>query len=421
MEVLNYVLPSKLAQAQADLPRTVTMLEIFSDLFGLYPFIDEKYGHCDFGWGGAMEHQTMTSTGTYNENTIAHELAHQWFGDLITCASWADLWLNEGFATYMTGVYRERAYGAAAYYNYMTSTLAAAKTAVGTLYVQDTANVGNLFASSRVYYKGASVLHMLRHVVGDSAFFAGLLAYASDTNLRYGTAATADFRMAMESAAGADLGWFFGEWVYGEKYPKYQYGWTTGPDSAGHRTDLRVVQTTGTVNPAVFRMPVDVRIAGAGWADTIVVVDSLGTQDFTFVTALEPSSVQIDPGRWLLRDLDSVSYAVLGVGGHAGVPAGPFLLQNYPNPFNPSTTIGYAVAARSRVTLKIFNVLGGEVATIFSGVADPGTREAAWNAAGRPSGVYIAELVAEPVAEPAGRDGGSARTVRLTRKLLYIR
>ncbi len=414
MEVLNYVLPTRLASAQANLPRTVNMLEIFSDLFGLYPFIEEKYGHCDFGWGGAMEHQTMPSTGSYSENLIAHELAHQWFGDMITCRIWADLWLNEGFATYLTGLYLERAYGYMPYYNYMTGQLNSAKTAVGTLYVQDTANVGNLFAGSRVYAKGASVLHMLRHVLGDSVFFEAMYAYANDPGLKFGTATTADFRQVCETISGTDLGYFFDEWVYGEKFPTYRYGWTAVPTMIGYRVDLRVVQTTGTTNPAAFTMPVDVRILGTGWDTTIVVVDSLGTQDFSFDAPVAPASVMFDPDRWILRNLDSVSYALLDVAEPRGYPRSPFLLQNYPNPFNPSTTIGYGVSTRSRVTLKIFNILGEEVARIYSGTRDPGTYEAIWNASGRPAGVYVAEFVSEPV-DPSGP------ALRLVRKLLYIR
>jgi hypothetical protein len=129
---------------------------------------------------------------------------------------------------------------------------------------------------------------------------------------------------------------------------------------------------------------------------------------------VQPTSVRFDPGRWILRDLDSVSYAVLDVDDGEGYPRSPFLLQNYPNPFNPSTTIAFGIAGRSRVTLKVFNVLGEEVAVIVSGTVNPGSYDAVWNASGRPSGVYLAELTAEPVDSP-----GPA--VRLTRKLLYLR
>ncbi|HLB00994.1 MAG TPA: M1 family aminopeptidase [Bacteroidota bacterium] len=416
MEVLNYVRPSRLAAAMADLPRTVDMLGIFSDMFGMYPFVNEKYGHSEFGWGGAMEHQTMTSTTTFSENLIAHELAHQWFGDMITCGSWADLWLNEGFATYCTGLYLEKMYGTMPFWNYMTVHLNAAKYAAGTLYVQDTLNVGNLFAGARVYSKGASVLHMLRHVLTDSVFFASMKYYADDPSVKHGTAVTADFRRACEAVSGRDLGWFFGEWVYGEKYPAYSYGWRAEPAMIGYRIDLRVVQTTGTTNPVSFTMPVDVRVAGAGWDTVFVVIDSLNIQDFTFNTLLPPTSVMVDSGRWLLRDLDSTSYVLLDVPPPgATVPFSPFLLENYPNPFNPATTITYGLSVRSRVELSVYSILGDEVGRLASGVKDPGSYRVSWDASGKAGGVYLLKLLVEPIGPGSGPPSG------LSKKMLYIR
>lgn len=412
MEVLNYVLPAKFAQAQASLPRTVTMLEIFSDLFGLYPFAAEKYGHCDFGWGGAMEHQTMTSTGSYEESLVAHELAHQWFGNMITCGSWADLWLNEGFATYLAGIYLEGAYGPMAYDTYMTPRLQAAKSAVGTLFVQDTASVANLFAGSRVYYKGAAVLHMLRRVLGDSVFFAAMRSYAGDASIRFGTASTADFRRACEETSGRNLGWFFDQWVYGERYPSYRYGWTSSPEGGGHRVDLRVTQTTGTANPAAFTMPVDIRIAGEGADTAIVVTDSLAAQDFSFIVPFAPSSVRFDPDRWILRDLDSVSRTVLDAGDEDPLPRAALLLGNYPNPFNPSTTIRAELHGRGLVTLRIVDVLGRTVDAPAPQTAGPGRFEMTWDASGHPSGLYLAVL------EFTGPRG---RVERSMRKMLFIR
>jgi len=416
MEVLNYVRPEHLTTAMGTLPLTVGMLDIFSDLFGTYPFVKEKYGHSEFSWGGAMEHQTMTSTGTFDENIIAHELAHQWFGDMITCRSWADLWLNEGFATYCTALYRERKYAGLSYWNYMTSVLGSAKYAAGTLVVEDTLDVGNLFAGSRVYNKGASVLHMLRHVLTDSVFFAAMRAYATDTSLMYGTALTGDFRRACETVSGRDLGWFFDEWAYGERYPAYSYGWKSEPTMIGYRVDLRVLQSTGTLNPQAFTMPVDIRVAGSGWDTVVVVVDSLNTQDFVFNTSLPPTSVVFDPGRWLLRDLDSTSYVLLDAPAPGtGVPVSAFLLGNYPNPFNPATTISYGVSAASTVELTVRSVLGGEVERLYHGRRDPGSYSAVWDASGRASGVYLLELLVVP------EGPGTGPPERFLRKMLYIR
>ena len=225
MEILNYVLPAHLTAALEELPKTVTMLRVFSTLYGPYPFLKEKYGHSEFNRGGAMEHQTMTSTTTFAEDVISHELAHQWFGDLITCATWQDLWLNEGFATYSESLYREARYGQSEYWRLIGERMISAKSAKGPLFKTDTSTVSELFAVTGVYAKGASVLHMLRHVVGDSMFFRILRTYAADTRFRYGTASTADFQGVCEAVAGKSLGYFFDEWIYGESYPRYTLRW----------------------------------------------------------------------------------------------------------------------------------------------------------------------------------------------------
>jgi len=388
MEILNYVLPEHLVEALNTLPRTVRMLEIFSGRFGEYPFIKEKYGHAEFGSGGAMEHQTMTSTTTFNENTIAHELAHQWFGDMITCASWQDLWLNEGFATYAEALYREAEYGPSDYAAFMATTLTTALRAEGTLFVQDTSSVRNLFAYERVYAKGASVLHMLRGVLGDSLFFRALRAYASDERLRYGTARTADFESDCELATGFDLEDFFREWVFGEHYPVYQLSWIAETAQHGYDTRVTILQTTGTTNPPFFAMPVELRIVGTEQDTSVKVQHEFSGQEFTVHTPFKPQSVLIDPDGWILKDVRE---------GSSELPQRVGLSQNYPNPFNTGTDIRFELPGRSRVVLEVIDILGQRVVTLADGILEAGTHTASWDGRGTSgyplaSGIYICRL-----------------------------
>ncbi|TAK52631.1 MAG: hypothetical protein EPO24_15130, partial [Bacteroidetes bacterium] len=300
-EVLNYVLPEQLASAQANLPKTIDMLEIYSDLFGLYPFITEKYGHSQFGWGGGMEHQTMTSLGGFSEGLVAHELAHQWFGDMITCRNWSNIWMNEGFATYLTGLYYEQQYGASSYWSYMYSQMNSAKNANGSIYVYDTSNVGTLFNGNLVYAKGATVLHMLRHVIGDTAFFQAMYEYANDTLYKYGTAVTEDFQAICETVSGSDLDYFFDEWIYGEKYPSYIISWEADSTGLGYDVTINIDQTTGTSNPTFFTMPIDLKFSSSGWDTTVTVFNNQQSQLFVITLPQEPATVELDPENWILK------------------------------------------------------------------------------------------------------------------------
>jgi hypothetical protein len=403
MQILNYVLPEHLSDALAKLPKTVDMLRVFTAAYGQYPFIREKYGHTEFGSGGAMEHQTMTSTTTFEENTVAHELAHQWFGDLITCASWSELWLNEGFATYSEAVYNEAAYGTAQYHAYMTLRMASARNAEGSLYVRDTTTVGNLFAVTRVYSKGASVLHMLRHVLGDTLFFRSLQAYVADPRFRYGTATTRDFQGVCEQTSGILLSYFFDEWVFGEGYPTYSPSWLAHRDSTGYSVDVTLGQVTRTSNPVFFTMPVDLRFSGGGLDTTVTVNHAASVQVFPFHFPVKPERVDVDPQNWILKDITPPD---------ALIPTVAKLNQNYPNPFNAGTRIEFALPQREKVTLRVFSLLGQLITTLIDGQMEPGPQSVHWDGmradgSAAPSGAYFYRLTT----------GSSS----MTRKMIVLR
>ena len=390
MEVLNYVLPESLASAQVLLPRAVDGLRVFSGMFGLYPFVREKYGHSQFGFGG-MEHQTMTSIGDFSEETVIHELAHQWFGDMISPGSWSHLWLNEGFAVYSTALYKQRAHGDASYRDFMDARLGEAQLANGPVFLRDTTDVLRLFANAGVYSKGACVLHMLRHVLGDSLFFLSMRAYANDSSLRYRTATTADFQAACERTGGRNLAYFFDEWIFGENYPHYLYSWATERSSGTTMVTLRISQTTGTTNPAFFTMPIDVRLSAGTWDSTIAVVDNSPEQTFSFATPHPVDSVQLDPDGWILKSALRVSAIQ--------VPSTFMLYQNFPNPFNNATVIRYALPHRAHVNLSVFDMLGRRVATLVSTTQNSGNYSNRWDASGMPTGIYFYRFTANDLVQ----------------------
>jgi aminopeptidase N len=402
MEVLNYVLPERETLARQQLPRVIPMLGVFSELFGLYPFINEKYGHAQFGWGGAMEHQTMTSTTDFLESTLAHELAHQWFGNTVTCARWPDLWLNEGFATYAEALWQERRYGLGEYRNLMDFRMTRALQARGSLYVTDTADVADLFDNARVYSKGASVLHMLRHVVGDSAFFTSLRRYVADPRFRFGTASTDDFRSVCESVTGTSLWYFFDQWVFGEGYPRYDFHWSSSQVPGGTSVTITVDQTSMPPQQTFFTMPVDIRIAAPDRDTTVIMFHTFSGQQITVTVPFVPATVDLDPDNWILREL--IPRSIL--------PEAFTLSQNSPNPFNPGTRIVYTLPRRSKVRLIVYSVLGEEVVVLREGLEDAGLHSITWD--GRsgsgvpmPSGVYFYSM--------------SAGTYTSTKKMLLLR
>ncbi len=297
MPVQNWVYPEHYSEAQQDLSVTVPLLTFFANLFGEYPFVDEKYGHAIFPFGGGMEHQTVTSYGAgliRGDNrydwVVAHELAHQWWGDSVTLADWPDIWLNEGFATYSEALWWEHEYGPAGLRAYMSSL--DTRPFCGTVY----APTCDLFGDT-VYNKGAWVLHMLRGVVGDTAFFAGLRDYAE--TFRHANATTQDLQARMEAASGLDLQGYFSRWLTQEGEPDYRWGWTVAETPAGFVTHVRVEQTQPT---GPFVMPIRLRITSSAGDVDEVVQDNLPGQDFSLAPLPDPPiSVQLDPDAWILK------------------------------------------------------------------------------------------------------------------------
>jgi hypothetical protein len=328
MPVQHWVYPEHLSAAQTDLSVTVPMLEFFSTKFVEYPFADEKYGHAIFNFGGGMEHQTATSygasliKGTHQYDWIvAHELAHQWWGNSVSPASWDDIWLNEGFATYSEALWWEHRYGAAGLRAYAGSL--DTRPFCGTVL----APTCGLF-SNTVYDKGGWVMHMLRRVTGDEAFFEGLRDYERAHHLS--NASTADFQAAMEAASGIDLDDFFTQWLTRAGEPTFEWGWTAAATPSGWVTYVRLDQIQGG---APFKVPVDLLVVTASGSVKVTLdVTSTSTEAVLPPLASQPTQVIFDPDQWLLETNVPVTLADADADG---VPDGADNCAGAANPAQP--------------------------------------------------------------------------------------
>ena len=356
MPINHYLYPETLTSAnKLNLDKTEFMLDLFSQKFGLYPFVKEKYGHAQFGWGGGMEHQTCSSMGSFGETLIAHELAHQWFGDKITCKNWESIWLNEGFASYSEAIYTEATGGKNAYDNYVKGFMTSAKTAKGTIYVQNVENINEIFNSARTYRKGASVLHMLRGIVGDDKFFKILQTYVDSRNA-YGNALTEDFKVVAEQIYGQKLDYFFKQWIFGENYPKYKFQWSSQPLADGtFRVKTDVSQPTNT-NPIFFTMPIQLRVPIGLGDTTITVFNDKQNQTFEFILKVKPINVIFDPNNLIIKDLETV--VVLA---NEPIIDDNFGLTIAPNPSSEYIDVSFRLAKSALVKITIIDFSGKEI------------------------------------------------------------
>lgn len=296
----NYLYPeSATPTTKGQIDQLIPVMRVYDSLFGGYPFKREKYGHAQFGWGGGEEHQTMSSMVGFDIDLSAHELAHQWFGDKVTCGSWKDIWLNEGFATYCEGISRQFT-GRTAYWNaWKSQTLSSIiATAGGSVQVDDTTDESRIFDGRLSYAKGAFVLHGLRGLIGDSAFFAGVRNYITDPQLAYGYAKTRDLKRHLEATSRLDLTEYFNDYFVGEGFPTYTLVYEmVGTDSLA----IRVRQTQSSPTVSFFENRIPVRLSyGTSGADTVYLNNTINNQRFVVPARAFVQSIQYDPELWVL-------------------------------------------------------------------------------------------------------------------------
>lgn len=279
------------------------MMTYYSQKFGEHPF--EKNGFAtlnnQFTWGG-MENQTLTSLcpNCWSENLLSHEFAHQWFGDMITCETWADITLNEGFATYCEALWLEKTGG---YSSYKSSINGDASQYLGSnpgwpiynpSWAVTTPNVNTLFNTAITYSKGSCVLHMLRYTLGDSLFFKGIYSYANNPSLKYWSAFLTDLQSIMSANAGQDLTWFFEQWYRQPNHPTYANKYYLLQSGSVYQVGFQAIQTQ--TNTVFFKMPIEIKIGFSAGGDTTVrVLNDVNNQWFVFNFNKAVSSVQFDP------------------------------------------------------------------------------------------------------------------------------
>ncbi|WP_333694092.1 M1 family aminopeptidase [Flavobacterium sp.] len=299
--IVNYIYPENLNSAQNSLAVTLPIMNLFEDLFETYPFANEKYGHAQFGWGGGMEHTTVSFMGSFGRNLIAHELAHQWFGNKITCGTWKDIWLNEGFATYLSGLVVEHLDGPENFVSWKNSLITNITSfATGAVYLTDAeaTNVNRIFSSRLSYNKGAMVVHMLRWKLGDALFYQALKNYLSDPNLAYNYARTSQLKFHLENVSGMNLDEFFNDWLFNQGYPSYTI---TASNIGNNQVMITASQTQSHSSVSFFEMPIEVRLSDAnGNVWDVVLEHTSNGQQFLVNAPFEVSQVMFDPKKHII-------------------------------------------------------------------------------------------------------------------------
>ncbi len=335
-------------------------IKLFSDLFGKYPFHKEKYGHADFGWNGGIEHQTMTFIYGWEANILVHEAAHQWFGNFITCNSWEDIWLNEGFATYLDWVYSEHlgfgepldalqvyAHGAI---------VSIVSEPDGSVYVDDISDPARIFDLRLSYYKGAMLLHMLRGKLGDEDFYEGVHNFLYDPDHVFGYVSTADLKGKLEQSSGEDLTEFFNDWLYGQGHPIYHLTW----DYDNGQLKMKLDQETSHHSVNFFEMPLPIEVRGPNAQDSIVLrLDHTHSgQVFNESVPFEVVEVKFDPYHWVLSSIyeNTITEAVVTSANALASPT----VKIYPNPGSDRL---YVQTDRPLKELKIADIIGRTITT----------------------------------------------------------
>jgi len=341
--------PATLTTFKPILDQTAPMLVGFSQLLGKYPFYKEKYGHAMAPFSGGMEHQTMTSIGVINFEIVAHELGHMWFGDNVTCETWKDIWLNEGFASYTEYMAYELLDATNAKSKMANVHANAMSQPGGSIWFEDTSSVSRIFSSRLSYNKGSAFVHILRYEINnDSLFFAFLTHYQNQ--FRYGTANTLAFKSLLEQFTAKDFTATFNQWFFGEGYPIFAVRWNSVNDT------LYIVnsQTTSATSTPLFTTALEYLVKRT-IGDTLIRLNhSNQTENYQIYIAGNITSLEVDPNNWIMNQATVLKD--ITINGLFELGNTQTLFQFHPNPVGNLLTIQSATLPITGVT--IYDVSG---------------------------------------------------------------
>ncbi len=322
--IQNYLYPDSVMykSQKALIDCTKIQMNLLREKYGEYPFIQEKYGHCISRIGGGMEHQTMTTQVNFSFHLTIHEMGHSWFGNHVTCARWNDIWINEGFATYTQYIGVENFADKASADGFMAAMQSVVmREPDGSVYVpeDEIENRDRIFSGRLSYYKGATIIHMIRYLLADDALFFHVLQ-EFQSRYAFQTATAEDFKEVLEELSGKSFTSFFELWYYGEGYPIYYFEWE---QSVNNDFTLVSEQESSTPLTPFFEMEYDTRIFFTDGSDTIIKIHQQEAEQNTSLSLNKKvKAVVPNHDSWNLMEVKGV-YSGLSIPGTITVEPNP--------------------------------------------------------------------------------------------------
>jgi aminopeptidase N len=385
--IQNYIYkdPQFLINNTWNIMQMAPMFELYCDKFGPYPWPDEKFGHALCPVGGGMEHQTMTSLGYLDTWLVAHELTHQWFGDHITCASWQDIWVNEGFASYGEYIFGQYTNGQiAADINMNYCHIKAKLEPFRSVYIpfSEAWDEGRIFNGNLSYKKGSAIIHMLRYLCNtDSLFFVALKQMQS----QYADSVLTgeDVKNVFESVNGKSFDDFFNQYYYGEGFPIYKIVWQQDSSVMGF-SDLKVkLEHHGSsANNSLFTIPVELKIKTSTDSLITAINPTQNVQTFNInMNNKKVTEIVFDPKNWVLDSLLSITQEIIST------EIDDFFINIFPNPATENLYFKYSGPDGFKGNLKLLDLSGREV---FDFIIN--SKEETISLKKVTPGIYIAEI-----------------------------